>query len=237
MIFIGLIICSAAFSQKVQQFSLQTPNGNDTVLCFHYDLTRFKDEIKAFSKDTAGEHTVFFIGSSSIRKWKSLPDDLKPLQAVNRGFGGATLGEVLYYRNELIFDPKPEKIVLYAGENDISAENMTVEQVFQLYKLLVDLIHAKMPDVSVMYLSQKPSPARYSDWPDFKKLNKMISDHASGHPYLHYLDISKLMLDKNEQVIKDIFLPDRLHLNRNGYDLWKNYLSRELMKTEQEGSS
>ena len=36
---------------------------------------------------------VIFVGSSSIRLWSSLLEDMEPLAAVQHGFGGAKLGD------------------------------------------------------------------------------------------------------------------------------------------------
>src|SRR5687768_181547 len=64
------------------------------------NLTRFEREIIHFEEiDRAAMPAsggILFVGSSSIRLWKTLAQDMAPLPVLNRGFGGATIGEVNY---------------------------------------------------------------------------------------------------------------------------------------------
>ena len=51
----------------------------------------FIDEINEFKKldkeNFPGKGKILFTGSSSIRFWDSLNEDMKPLEVLNRGFG------------------------------------------------------------------------------------------------------------------------------------------------------
>src|SRR5712691_12335637 len=40
---------------------------------------------------------IVFTGSSSIRFWDTLVEDMRPLEVVNRGFGGSHIAHVNYY--------------------------------------------------------------------------------------------------------------------------------------------
>ena len=63
---------------------------------------------------------VLFVGSSSIRLWPSLPEDMAPLDAVQRGFGGAKINDVIFYADRLFAAEAPAAIVIFVGTNDIS---------------------------------------------------------------------------------------------------------------------
>ena len=53
---------------------------------FDEDIDKFLDQDRI---DPPPENAFLFIGSSSIRLWKTLEEDMKPLKIINRGFGGA----------------------------------------------------------------------------------------------------------------------------------------------------
>ena len=93
-------------------------------------LQRSENEIINFKKDDSvninRKTDIVFVGSSSIRKWTSLKEDLKGLNAINRGFGGSTVAEAIYYSNTLILKHKPKKIVFYSGDNDVAILNLSL---------------------------------------------------------------------------------------------------------------
>ena len=51
---------------------------------FDEDIDKFLDQDRI---DPPPENAFLFIGSSSIRLWKTLEEDMKPLKIINRGFG------------------------------------------------------------------------------------------------------------------------------------------------------
>src|SRR6478752_1255994 len=94
----------------------------------------WEKEIEAFEAadrvKMPGTGGVLFIGSSSIRVWKTAESDFADLMAVNRGFGGSHLEDVIFYAPRIVLPYKPKLIVLYAGENDQTA-GKTVDRVFR----------------------------------------------------------------------------------------------------------
>ena len=186
-------------------------------------LDRFESEIQAFEQadKTAmpEEGSILFVGSSSIRKWSSLAGDFAPLPVINRGFGGSTIAEVNYYADRIVYKYKPRVIVFYCGENDI-AEKTPVAVVFQDFKKFIGETEKNLRGVPVVYISAKPSPARWDKWRQFQTLNKMIEQFAKGRPGLHFVDISQALLGENGQPDPSLFVEDGLHMNEKGYEKW-----------------
>jgi hypothetical protein len=52
--------------------------------------------------------------------WRTLADDMKPLDVINRGFGGSQIAQVNHYVARIVINYRPRAVVLYAGENDLS---------------------------------------------------------------------------------------------------------------------
>ena len=102
----------------------------------------FLDEITAFKKSDSVNHppknVILFVGSSSFRMWKNIQQDFPGYTIINRGFGGSTLPDVMYYANDIIFPYMPRQIVIYVGENDLaSSDTVTAQSVVNRFKSLL----------------------------------------------------------------------------------------------------
>ena len=80
-------------------------------------------------KNTFQKNGILFIGSSSIRKWKTAEYFNYKSSIINRGFGGSHISDINYYFNTIILAYKPKIIVLYAGDNDTSVLDVNDEVV------------------------------------------------------------------------------------------------------------
>ena len=68
------------------------------------DLVKLNERARTEDK----ECDVMFFGSSSIRRWKSLQQDMAPLKVVNRGYGGATLRDLHHNYDIVMADYRPK---------------------------------------------------------------------------------------------------------------------------------
>ena len=119
-------------------------------------------------RQTPPENAVLFVGSSSIRAWNNLRQSFPNLKVINRGFGGSHLEDVNYYFDKIVAPYNAKKIVLYAGENDISA-GIAPEKVVADYKKFAEMVHQKFPKTKIFYISLKPSPSRWKFAENFAK--------------------------------------------------------------------
>src|SRR4051812_19049654 len=87
------------------------------------DSTKWEKEIAAFetsdTKQAPAKGGIVFVGSSSIRMWKSLAQDFPQHNVLNRGFGGSEIADSTFFADRIIFPYEPRMVVLYAGGNDI----------------------------------------------------------------------------------------------------------------------
>ncbi|MFT6319734.1 MAG: lysophospholipase L1-like esterase [Granulosicoccus sp.] len=199
-------------------------------------FSRFQNEIDNFiqqDKDHSfSKNGIMMTGSSSIRMWTSMEEDFSAFPVLNRGFGGATIPEVLHFAGRYIFQHEPQIIVFYCGENDIS-EGVSPETVFASFKTFVKIIETKLPETKLVYISMKPSIARWNLWPQYQAGEKLIKEFVDGNSKIAYMDASISMLEKNGEVKKDIFIEDGLHMNAKGYEGWTNQLKPILEKMYQ----
>jgi lysophospholipase L1-like esterase len=196
---------------------------------------RYEKEIFAFEAqdDTLPypKDAILFVGSSSIRIWKTLVTDMSPIPVINRGFGGATLIELSYYSERIIYKYNPKAIVVYCGENDLAVDFSRVEDVMNEFKLLNERRKLFLPQAKIFFISIKPSPSRNFYQDKFNMANKLIQQYISESPQeLFYIDITPGMLDKNGMLDETIFKRDRLHMNSTGYERWTKIIKPEIIK-------
>ncbi|MFW9807634.1 MAG: SGNH/GDSL hydrolase family protein [Candidatus Thorarchaeota archaeon] len=192
------------------------------------DPTFWQGEIKAFDlqdkENNPPDGSILFIGSSSIRYWKTLKEDMAPLQVLNRGFGGSRISDVIHYIDQIVFPYKPNTIVFYAGENDLSGlfytTKKTPEEVRDNFQIFCDKVHVQLPEVPIYFISIKPPKRRKNLWPDMQRANSLIEDFCNTSELLHYIDIVPPMLDVEGNPRKDLFRWDGIHMNDLGYEIW-----------------
>ncbi len=196
------------------------------------DPKRFEKEIGHFvqydQKNSFPEHAILFLGSSSIRMWKT-HEAFPEFPVINRGFGGSHLSDVLYYYDKILKPYHPAVVVFYEGDNDI-AYGKTAEQVFNDYKVFVTRLLKDFPRVKLIYLPVKPSVLRWQKWPEMQRLNLKIKEYNARHPQLFYADLTRVILNKEGKPNPGLFIQDGLHLNANGYVRWNNALRPLLQK-------
>lgn len=189
---------------------------------------RWTEEVNAL---TAGDVTnpppaggTVFTGSSSIGLWKTLANDFPGIGAINRGFGGSQIEDCLFYLDRLVLAYRPGLVVLYAGENDINS-GKSPEVVAADFKAFRARLHAALPDARLIYLSIKESPARAHLAAKFRAANALIAADCATDSRCIFVDVNTAMLDAGGSTKPELFMRDQIHLNGDGYAIWKRVLT------------
>jgi lysophospholipase L1-like esterase len=192
---------------------------------------RFQGEIDKYAKEAASVNNkklALFTGSSSIRIWDDMAERFPKKNVVNRGFGGSSMSDLLYYTDELIFKYSPSKIFIYEGDNDI-ASGKTPEQILTDAKTILAQIREKLPKkVKVYFISAKPSVSRWNLKDKYVDFNKQLEAWTKTEANVDYIDVWTPMLQPNGEVMNDIFREDNLHMVSKGYDIWEKVIGRYL---------
>ncbi|MBT5186354.1 MAG: hypothetical protein HOM01_06075, partial [Kordiimonadaceae bacterium] len=198
-------------------------------------LDRFEDTINNFIKfdkrNTLANDPILFVGSSSIVFWET-SQSFPEYPVINRGFGGASLPEVLHYYDDVIKKHKPSMMVVYC---DIDVENgKSPEFAVNAFKELVAKVEQDFPTTQMLLLSMKPTLIDDVLGKDVRKnkiiTNDMLSTYAEAHNNLHYVDITSVMIKEGEQLKDEIFLGDGMHMNPLGYELWDPVIRKEIRR-------
>jgi len=196
----------------------------------------FQDEIDVFVKKDSiqmpAANSILFVGSSSFNYWKDISNYFPGYPIINRGFGGSSLTDIIHFNKETILKYKPKQIYIYCGENDIAAsDTITPQIVFERFKTLFTIIRTHLGNkVPVMYVSIKPSVARWTMEEKFVAANTLIRNFINKQKHTQFLDVHTAMLDSNGEVFKDIFIADKLHMNARGYAIWQKIIAPTLVK-------
>lgn len=195
--------------------------------------TRFQNEVDQISQRPflrqPNKTLALFTGSSSIRLWTSVQDDFPWVQAINTGFGGSTMEELLHYREELIFAFSPDQVIIYEGDNDIALEQST-ERILKATNKLISQIRTRLPETEIILISAKPSMARWDQKDQYLDLNEGFRELAKGNKKIKYADIWKPMLGKDGKPRPELFVEDQLHMNPQGYEIWHKRLRKLIRK-------
>lgn len=191
------------------------------------DPLRYAHQIDAFAIEdqslAPAPVNVVFVGSSSIRKW-DLAQSFPNMPAINRGFGGSELSDVDFFLKETVLKYDPDIVVVYAGENDI-AGHKSGHTVLEDYKAIVGRLLAHNSTMSIIYISIKPTPAKWSSWKNMSAANDKIRAYSQEYENLFFVDVAEKMLDKSEETQAHLYIEDEIHLSPTGYEIWTEALS------------
>ena len=193
------------------------------------DAHRFDADIKKFTEIPVPKEAglVVFTGSSSIRFWKNLKKDCAGTPVINTGFGGSHMSDLLFFIDQTVLRFQPEKVYIYEGDNDIAAEK-SPKVVLETTKKVVHKILNSNPDITIHFISAKPSPSRWKYKEQYIKFNSLLKNYCDTNRQLYYIDVWNTMLNDHGRPIPDIFVSDSLHMSRKGYLLWKNTICMNL---------
>jgi lysophospholipase L1-like esterase len=192
----------------------------------------FEKDIEAFeAKDKLHpppENEIVFVGSSSIRFWKST-EAFPDLKIINRGFGGSQMSDSVHYADRIVLAYKPRIVVVFAGGNDINAKKKP-EQVADDFKALVAKIHEALPKTKVYFISLFPNVQRRSQDPACVKVNELIEAFTRTDARLGYIDTASHMRAEDGGPRPELLRPDGLHMNDDGYKIWNEIVGAVLRK-------
>jgi hypothetical protein len=207
-------------------------------------VKKYKDlpEVKAWENDIQhfeqldrsedySPEAILFSGSSSIKLWSSLKQDMSPYPVIHRGYGGAKLSDLAVYADR-IFAPHPCRAIVIFIANDITGgeSDKTPREVAALFRYVLKTIRKTHPDTPVFWIAVTPTAARWGAWNEIQKANGMISDICGQTKNTRFIRTDTAFLDDYGKPRTELFVEDKLHLNQHGYAIWTRIVKGELEK-------
>lgn len=220
---------------KIMALSLLFLNSCKTIQQTSSATNKFENEVLALeAKDKTETHAddeILFIGSSSIRLWKDINNDIAPYKGIQRGFGGSNFTDVNYYAERLVYPHKFKALALFVA-NDItgSANDKTPIEVFNAFKAFEKIVRRKFKNEHIFFIAITPTPLRWQYWPQALQANKLIELYCEGKTNLHFIKTDDKYLDAGGQPIAEYFIGDKLHQNSKGYEVWSGIIKQNFDK-------
>ncbi|MGR3811772.1 GDSL-type esterase/lipase family protein [Jiulongibacter sp. NS-SX5] len=186
----------------------------------------FQDDIESYSDDA-----ILFIGSSSIRLWKTIEEDMAPYEPIRRGYGGAHFYDLIHFTKRLVWPHEFQALCIFVANDITGGENdLTVNETMRLFKEVVASVRQKYPDVPIFPIAVTPTSSRWEVWPEVQKLNAAMKSYCEKKDHMYFINPSDRYLNEKGMPRDELFIRDKLHLNEDGYDIWAEEIKVELDK-------
>ena len=195
----------------------------------------WEPEIIALEANTAQlndhKNRVLFIGSSSIRFWNTLEQDMHPFMTIQHGFGGAKINDIIYFSDRLINAFDPRAVIIFVGSNDINLRQVTpADKMLAAYQHLIKNIRQDLTTTPIIFIAITPSPLRWRIWASASQVNQLLTEYINTQDNIFIVDTSSELLDADGKPDKSFYKIDGLHLNNQGYAVWAKIIKTELLR-------
>jgi len=202
---------------------------------------QFEEEVSFLEaldvEEKAGENDILFLGSSSIRLWDNIQEDMYPYSSVKRGYGGAHYHDLIHFSERLVQNHSPKAILIFVANDITGSDHSTnlvgdlspneVKRLFNYNYKLIRRLHRHIP---VFLIETTPTPKRWKSWSKILQANKKLERFCKQEPNLYFISTRDKFIGVNGLPIKSFFLPDELHLNIEGYKLWSAIIKSKLIE-------
>ena len=221
IVFFAFLLCVGVFECLVPMVLAQSQDWESSI-------RKFEEGDKVNPPKPGG---IVFTGASSIRRWETLAAEMKPLDVMNRGFGGSQYSDLNQYAKRIVVAYRPRAVVVYEGDNDLAAGSpKTPEIVANDARQFVKIVHSDLPETWIYVMSIKPSYLRWDEWPKMKAANKLIQDYVKTQERVQYIDVATPMFDAQDKPPRDLFVEDGLHPTAKCYALWTSIIKPVLLQ-------
>lgn len=223
---IPLIISAASIAVLISCSPLKSYHELPEVLKWEPEIAKFDSLNKTV---TYPIDAILFAGSSSIRLWSTLREDMVPFSVIQRGYGGAKMGDYAVYADRIFSPHKSGALVLFIA-NDItgSTGDKSPEEVRKLFSYIHKTYRKYNPGSPVFYIEITPTWRRWKAWPEIMKCNETLKSWCEDKSNTFYIETASAFLDKDGKPRQEYFRADSLHLNSEGYKVWNKIIKGEL---------
>jgi lysophospholipase L1-like esterase len=186
------------------------------------------------------ENAILFVGSSSIRAWNSIKEDMMPYETIKRGYGGAHYSDIIHFSQRLVKNHNPKAILIFVAndikgndKSDIYSKNLpdiTPQEVKRLFKVVINQIRDIHKEIPIFAIETTPTISRWKAWPKISLANDLIKKYCDSKTDLFYISTRNYFISEDGLPTEEFFIRDKLHLNRKGYALWADIIKKNLIE-------
>ena len=202
-------------------------------------MPRHKEKLAALKSQQPID--LIMIGDSITHGWegggrKVWDQYYAKRHALNLGFGGDRTEQVIWrLQNGAVEGISPKLAVVMIGTNNAGHRQDKPEDTAAGVQAIVDQLLKRLPKTKILLLAIFPRGRDAND--PLRKLNDATNQILAGYAdkeHVFYLDLNAEFL-KEDGVLPESIMPDLLHPNENGYEIWAKAMEpmvRKLMGEE-----
>ena len=223
ILFFGLM---TAVSAMISAQESAAENQNMAITLENRDIPRFQEQAARMEQ---GDVDLLMVGDSITHGWEGAGKDVWAKyygnrKAMNFGISGDRTGHVLWrIENSPMNKISPKMAVVMIGTNNVGHGSSNSAQTVEGIQLIVDKLKALYPQAKILLLDVFPRDANPNG-----KMRQAVNEINAGLEPIYggdkvenvkLLDISSLFLT-DAGVLPAELMPDFLHPNAAGYELW-----------------
>ena len=196
-----------------------------------------RHEAKLAERKSMKQVDLLMIGDSITHGWEdkgkaTWEKYYADRNALNLGFSGDRTEHVIWrFQNGAIDDIKPTLAVIMIGTNNTGHRKENPEHTALGIKRIIDELILRLPNTKVLLLDVFPRGQDEKD--ELRQINvavnEIIQGYASEESNIWFLNIGDKFLEEDGVLPKTI-MPDLLHPNARGYEIWAEAMEPMIKK-------
>lgn len=237
----ALHVTSVASQDKPKSIKALQPEVQTAAWAVKWWQPRHEQKLKDLKEQKTVD--LLMIGDSITHSWENAGKPVwdkyyAPRNAFNIGFSGDRTEQVLWrFDHGEIDGIDPKLAIIMIGTNNTGHRQDDPAHTAAGIQAIVKRLRKKLPSTKVLLLAIFPRGAQAGD--RLRKINDAINEKISklaDDKHVFYLDINRKFLQDDGTLSKSI-MPDLLHPNREGYELWAKAMEPKIVQLMGESPS
>jgi lysophospholipase L1-like esterase len=175
------------------------------------------------------ENAILFVGSSSIRLWKNIENDMKPYPVIQRGYGGSSFADIVFYIERLVKPHQFRALAMFAANDITGGDNdRKPEEAAAIVKEIIRKVRVIEPKKPIFIIEITPTNSRWKVWSEAQKFNALLKTMCTSKKNLYFIETAAAYLNTEGKPRGELFIKDQLHQNQEGYDIWARLIRKRL---------
>ncbi len=180
--------------------------------------------------ESAEKGGVLIMGSSTMDYWKDWQTDIGGRLGYNVGIGGTIVEDWLYAYDKLVKPFDPSIIIIFLGGNNINNMGHTGAYTRSLMEQLLNKMHEDFPNAEIYYIYSMAVPSCYKGGKfnyEYGQFIDEMKELVANTQWLNGIDTFD-DLTRDGEAKKELYRPDGIHLNDDGYDVFAEIINRNV---------
>ena len=230
-----ILFCLPVFAEEpAKTVKATTPEVQTAAWAQKWWMPRHKQKLADLKEQRQVD--LLWIGDSITHGWENSGKRIwqqyyASRNAFNIGFSGDRTENVLWrLENGAVEGISPKLAILMIGTNNTGHRQDPAEQTAAGVQAIIKQLRERLPKTKVLVLAVFPRGAKPED--KLRKLNDQINRILATYAddkHVFYQDLSGTFL-QDDGVLPKSIMPDLLHPNEKGYELWAEAIEPNMKK-------